>query len=128
MQGVQGRPVMAILGTADMDRALGFYSATLGLSVISSDAFGTSLEGGGTELRLTRVPTVVPSPYAQLAWRVTDLDSVLESLVALGVDLVRFDHLEQDEAGAWTSPTGVRVAWFRDPDRNLLSLVEDPSR
>ena len=128
MHGVQGRPVMAILGTADMDRALSFYAETLGLSVISSDAFGTSLEGGGTELRLTRVPTVVPAPYAQLAWRVTDLNAVAQSLAEVGVALVRFDHLEQDDVGAWTSPTGVRVAWFHDPDRNLLSLVEDPSR
>ena len=128
MHGVQGRPVMAILGTADMDRALTFYSDTLGLSVISSDAFGTSLEGGGTELRLTRVPTVVPAPYAQLAWRVTNLNAVAQSLADVGVALVRFDHLEQDDVGAWTSPTGVRVAWFHDPDRNLLSLVEDPSR
>jgi catechol 2,3-dioxygenase-like lactoylglutathione lyase family enzyme len=128
MQGVQGRPVMAILGTADMDRALAFYAETLGLSVISSDAFGTSLEGGGTELRLTRVPTVVPAPYSQLAWRVTDLNAVAQSLADVGVALVRFDHLEQDDVGAWTSPTGVRVAWFHDPDRNLLSLVEDPSR
>lgn len=128
MHGVQGRPVMAILGTADMDRALSFYAETLGLSVISSDAFGTSLEGGGTELRLTRVPTVVPAPYAQLAWRVTNLNAVAQSLADVGVALVRFDHLEQDDVGAWTSPTGVRVAWFHDPDRNLLSLVEDPSR
>lgn len=128
MRGVQGRPVMAILGTADMDRALQFYGDTLGLSVISSDPFGTSLEGGGTELRLTRVPTVVPTPYAQMAWRVADLDAVAGALAAVGVTLVRFDHLEQDEVGAWTSPAGVRVAWFHDPDRNLLSLVEDPSR
>ena len=128
MHGVQGRPVMAILGTADMDRALSFYAETLGLSVISTDAFGTSLEGGGTELRLTRVPTVVPAPYAQLAWRVTNLNAVAQSLADVGVALVRFDHLEQDDVGAWTSPTGVRVAWFHDPDRNLLSLVEDPSR
>lgn len=128
MHGVQGRPVMAILGTADMTKALAFYADTLGLSVISSDAFGTSLEGGGTELRLTLVPTVVPATYAQLAWRVTDLTAVSGSLAAVGVELVRFDHLDQDDVGAWTSPAGVRVAWFRDPDGNLLSLVEDPTR
>ncbi len=128
MKGVQGRPVMAILGTADMDRALQFYATTLGLSVISADAFGTSLEAGGTELRLTRVPTVVPTPYAQMAWRVADLDAVADALREVGVALVRFEHLDQDDVGAWTSPTGTRVAWFHDPDRNLLSLVEDRAR
>ena len=109
MRGVQGRPVMAILGTADMDRALAFYADTLGLSVISSDAFGTSLEGGGTELRLTLVPTVVPASYAQLAWRVTDLTAVSSSLAAVGVELVRFDHLDQDEV-AHGPRVGVRHA------------------
>ena len=128
MKGVQGRPVMAILATADMDRALSFYAHTLGLSVIGADEYGTSLEGGGTELRLTRVPTVVPTRYAQLAWRVSDLNAVTESLAAVGVSMVRFEHLDQDDVGAWTGPGGVRVAWFHDPDRNLLSLVEDPRR
>jgi catechol 2,3-dioxygenase-like lactoylglutathione lyase family enzyme len=128
MKGVQGRPVMAILGTADMDAALAFYADTLGLSVISSDAYGTSLEAGGTELRLTHVPTVVPTPYSQLAWRVSDLDTIVASLRDLGVQMVRFDHLEQDEMGAWTGPGGVRVVWFHDPDRNLLSLLEDLQR
>ncbi len=128
MNGVQGRPLMAIVGTADMDSALAFYADTLGLSVISSDAYGTSLEAGGTELRLTNVPTVVPTPYAQLAWRVADLDSIVASLGDLGIETVRFDHLEQDQVGAWTGPGGVRVVWFHDPDRNLLSLVEDRQR
>lgn len=128
MKGVQGRPLMAILGTADMDRALRFYAETLGLSVIAADEYGTSLEAGGTELRLTRVPAVVPTPYSQMAWRVLDLDAVVGSLVAAGVAMVRFDHLQQDEVGAWTGPGGVRVAWFRDPDANLLSVVEDALR
>lgn len=128
MRGVQGRPLMAILGTADMERALGFYSGTLGLSVIAADEYGTSLEAGGTELRLTRVPAVVPTAYSQLAWRVLDLDSVVRSLAGAGVAMERFDHLEQDDLGAWTGPAGVRVAWFRDPDGNLLSVVADAQR
>lgn len=128
MRGVQGRPLMAILGTADMRAALAFYADTLGLSVIASDAFGTSLEAGGTELRLTNVPAVVPTPYSQLAWRVTDLDRIVAWLGDRGIETVRFDHLEQDEVGAWTGPGGVRVVWFHDPDANLLSLVEDLQR
>lgn len=128
MKGVQGRPLMAIVGTADMERALAFYVDTLALSVISSDEYGTSLEAGGTELRLTRVPAVAAAPYSQLAWRVGDLNGAVAALQSQGVEVVRFDHLEQDDVGAWTSPTGVRVAWFRDPDANLLSLVEDPQR
>jgi catechol 2,3-dioxygenase-like lactoylglutathione lyase family enzyme len=119
---------MAILGTVDMERALAFYGQTLGLSVISADAYGTSLEAGGTELRLTRVPAVVSTPYSQLAWRVADLTSVVTALAEVGIGVERFDHLEQDDVGAWTGPGGVRVAWFRDPDGNLLSVVENPQR
>lgn len=128
MKGVQGRPLMAILGTVDMERALSFYAQTLGLSVIAADAYGTSLEAGGTELRLTRVPAVVPTPYSQVAWRVADLSSVVAALAEVGIGVERFDHLEHDEVGAWTGPGGVRVAWFRDPDGNLLSVVENPQR
>ena len=128
MIGVQGRPLMAILGTADMAAALDFYTGTLGLSVIASDAYGTSLEAGGTELRLTNVPGVVPTPYSQLAWRVANLDRTVAWLRDLGIETVQFDHLEQDDFGAWTGPGGVRVVWFHDPDQNLLSLVEDLQR
>lgn len=128
MRGVQGRPAMAVLGTVDMERALAFYHDVLGLSIISGDTYGTSLEAGGTELRLTRVSEVVAAPYAQLGWRVTDLTTVAASLRERGITLVQFPHLEHDEAGAWTGPGGVRVAWFHDPDGNLLSIVEDPGR
>lgn len=128
MIGVQGRPLMAIVPTADMSVALSFYADTLGLSVIASDAYGTSLEAGGTELRLTNVPAVVPTPYSQLAWRVADLDTTVRWLRGLGVEMVVFDHLAQDDVGAWTGPGGVRVVWFHDPDGNLLSLVEDLQR
>lgn len=128
MRRMQGRPLMAVLGTVDMERALHFYNGVLALSVISVDEYGTSLEAGGTELRLTRVPEVVPTPYAQLAWRVTNLNGAVASLREAEVEMVTFDHLEQDDLGAWTGPGGVRVAWFRDPDGNLLSMVEDTQR
>lgn len=128
MRGVAGRPVLAILGTTDLDRAQRFYTGVLGLTVIGCDPFGCSLEAGGTELRLTQVPSVAPSPYAQLGWRVVGLDDVVGSLAQAGVPVIRFDDLEQDDVGAWTAPDGRRVAWFRDPDGNLLSVVEDAQR
>ena len=36
----------------------------------------------------------------------------------------KYDFLEQDNSGVWTSPNGSKVAWFKDPDGNVLSLTE----
>jgi catechol 2,3-dioxygenase-like lactoylglutathione lyase family enzyme len=128
MKGLAGRPVLAILGTTDLDRALRFYSDILGLTLLGRDTFGCSLEAGGTELRLTLVRATAPPPYSQLGWRVIGLDDVVSRLEQSGVSIVRFDGLEQDDVGAWSAPDGRRVAWFRDPDGNLLSVVEDAQR
>ena len=128
MKGLAGRPALAIVGTTDLDRAMRFYSEVLGLSVIGRDAYGASLEAGGTELRLTLVPAAAPPPYAQVGWRVVALDDVVARLGQAGVAMVRFARLEQDEAGVWSSPDGTRVAWFTDPDGTLLSVIEDAQR
>jgi hypothetical protein len=43
-----------------------------------------------------------------------------------GVAFIRCDGLDQDADGVWRAPSGARVAWFRDPDNNTLSLTEYP--
>ena len=98
-----------------------------GLPVKSSDSFGASLEVRGGELRLTLVDHVAPHPYSQLGWRVSEIERIAGSLAGAGVELTRYPGLEQDDAGVWTAPDGTRVAWFPDPDGNVLSIVEGPS-
>ena len=71
----------------------------------------------------TRVAGAV---YTVLGWRVDDLDAALAELRSRGVELKRYEGLEQDESGAWTAPGGSRIAWFADPDGNTLSLQQAP--
>jgi hypothetical protein len=79
---------------------------------------------GGVALRVQIVETVIPVPYTSLGWRVPDFDATVRRLTANGVKLQRFDELEQDYLGVWTSPDGKRVGWFKDPDGNLLSVSD----
>ena len=78
-------------------------------------------------LRLSAVGTPVPAPYSVLAWRVDDIEAVVDGLVARGVEFARYAGIEQDERGIWTAPGGARVAWFLDPDRNNLSVAQHPA-
>ena len=76
------------------------------------------------ELRLAKADRVDPAPGTVLGWRVPDIDEALRALGERGVEPLRYEHLEQDGRGVWTSPGGARVAWFADPDGNVLSLTE----
>ena len=127
MAGLQGLPLMAILGVSDLDTSIDFYSAVLGLPVVSRDRYGASLEAGDAELRLALVDAVAPHSYSQLGWRVPEIELAAGSLARAGVEFTCYPGMEQDDAGVWTAPDGTRVAWFPDPDGNGLSIVEGPS-
>jgi catechol 2,3-dioxygenase-like lactoylglutathione lyase family enzyme len=96
----------------------------LGLSVRYEDGFALVLDAKGTMLRVQKVQQVEPRPYTVLGWEVADGASVARRLAEAGVKCERFEGLPQDELGIWTTPDGSRVAWFRDPDGNLLSLTQ----
>jgi catechol 2,3-dioxygenase-like lactoylglutathione lyase family enzyme len=128
VKGIRGRPAHAIVATSDLDRALAFYSGVLGLTVIENAAYGCFLEAGGTEVRLSVVEHHQPSGLPVIGWLVPDVAATVAALAAAGVPAERFEGLGQDDAGLWTGPDGARLAWFRDPDGNLLSMVEDTRR
>jgi hypothetical protein len=75
-------------------------------------------------LRLTAVAKVAHPGYTVLGWRVTNIRETVAGLEALGVEFTRFDGVEQDAMGVWRSPSGDRIAWFADPDGNVLSLTQ----
>lgn len=53
-----------------------------------------------------------------------DIRRAIEGLAEKGVVFERYPRLPQDDLGVWTSPAGARVAWFKDPDGNVLSLTQ----
>jgi catechol 2,3-dioxygenase-like lactoylglutathione lyase family enzyme len=115
---------MAFLATTDAERARLFYAGVLGVRLVSDDQFALAFDLAGTMLRLVRVESFTPQPFTVLGWQVPDRDAAIRQLTRGGVHFERFEGLELDEAGAWEAPGGTRIAWFKDPDGNTLSLTQ----
>jgi predicted enzyme related to lactoylglutathione lyase len=116
--------VIAFAAATDLDRARTFYERTLGLTVTEQNDFACVLDAHGTMLRVTAVPKVSAAGYTVLGWRVADITTTVRELAARGVEFRRYDGMDQDGDGIWTTPGGDRVAWFADPDGNVLSLTQ----
>lgn len=116
--------VMAFVATRDPAAARTFYAETLGLRLVADDQFALVFDANGTELRVQKVPEPAPLSYTVLGWKVADIGETVRWLAAKGVRFESYEWLPQDESGVWTAPDGTRVAWFKDPDGNLLSLTQ----
>jgi catechol 2,3-dioxygenase-like lactoylglutathione lyase family enzyme len=116
--------VVAFAAATDLYRARAFYEQTLGLLVIEQNDFACVVDANGTMLRVTAVPEVSHAGYTVLGWRVTDIDATVQGLAAKGVVFKRYEGMNQNENGVWTTPGGEKVAWFTDPDGNTLSLTQ----
>jgi catechol 2,3-dioxygenase-like lactoylglutathione lyase family enzyme len=122
-----GFKIVAFVATTDGAKARSFYEGLLGLDVISDDEFATVLDANGVELRIQKVKAFMPQAHTQLGWRVAAIEDVVQTLRLRGVACERFPSLRQDALGIWVAPSGAKVAWFKDPDGNLLSLSEPKS-
>jgi|SRR4051812_23355107 catechol 2,3-dioxygenase-like lactoylglutathione lyase family enzyme len=116
--------LMAFAATTQPEKARAFYEGTLGLRVISEDDFALALDANGTHLRIQKVSELTPAPFTALGFRVDDIATVVDGLRARGVRFQTFPGMAQDERGIWQAPSNARVAWFRDPDGNTLSLTQ----
>lgn len=117
-------PITALVGTVKPELAKAFYGETLGLKFISDDGFALVFEGKNARVRVSRVPGVTPPAYAVLAFTVDDIEAAVDGLTAKGVIFARYGFFVQDARGIWSAPDGTKVAWFHDPDLNLLSVVQ----
>ena len=116
--------VIAFASTTDLARARAFYETALGLPVVDENAYACVLNAHGTMLRITAVAEVAHPGYTVLGWRVSDISATVTGLESHGVVFARYDGMDQDAQGVWTTPHGDRIAWFTDPDGNVLSLTE----
>jgi catechol 2,3-dioxygenase-like lactoylglutathione lyase family enzyme len=121
---LETRPIIAFVATTMRARAKEFYSKTLGLRLVSEDDFALVFDAGGTMLRVALVRKLQPADYTVLGWIVPDIRHAVQDLSERTVVFQRYPGLEQDELGVWTAPGGARVAWFKDPDGNTLSLTQ----
>lgn len=119
--------VISLIPIRDGEAARAFYEGVLGLRFVVDDGFAVVFEVNGRYLRLTRVPELNPQPFSIIGWQVADIAAIVDGLAERGVVFERYPQLEQDARGVWQVPDGsAKVAWFKDPEGNLLSVVESP--
>src|SRR3954469_23424349 len=116
--------VIAFAPTTDLARARSFYEVALGLSVVDANAHAVVFDAHGTMLRITAVAEVAHPGYTVLGWRVPDISEAVSELQEAGVTFMRYDGMEQDAQGVWTTPNDDHIAWFTDADGNVLSLTQ----
>jgi catechol 2,3-dioxygenase-like lactoylglutathione lyase family enzyme len=117
--------VVAFIATTNAAVAKKFYGDALGLPLVSEDDFALVFDAHGTTLRIAIVPRVAPAQYTVLGWRVPDIARAVQHLETAGLKLQRYKGMAQDASGVWLSPSGARVAWFKDPDGNTLSISQE---
>jgi len=126
--GLARNSPVGFIPTTKAKEARAFYEKTLGLRFESADDFAIVFRVGPANmmLRVTIAPEFTPHPFTIFGWQVDDIVARVTELTAKGVEFARYGFLEQDERGIWNAPGGTRVAWFKDPDGNTLSLSQHP--
>jgi catechol 2,3-dioxygenase-like lactoylglutathione lyase family enzyme len=120
----QARPAVVIC-TRDRPRATAFYGEVLGLTLAKEDSLASVFDCGGVTLRVSHVPDFVPHEHTILGFTVPDVAATVPALSDNGVVFVRHEGFAQDALGVLTLPGGtIHVAWFKDPDGNLLSVTD----
>jgi len=116
--------VMAFVATTQSEKARAFYCDILGLTFEEDSPFALVVKAANATLRIQKVQSFEPLPFTSLGWTVEDIKATTQDLIDKGVSFERFEWMDQDDLGIWTSPSGALVCWFKDPDGNLLSLTQ----
>jgi catechol 2,3-dioxygenase-like lactoylglutathione lyase family enzyme len=119
--------IIAHAATTQPERARAFYGFALGLMLMEDTPGGLLFDAGGSMLWVVKVRLIVPASYPILGWQVADIAGTLRALAARAVERVPIPGTMSDRDGVWTAQTGVKYAWFRDPDGNILSLMQSPT-
>lgn len=118
-----GRMVGFVL-TRDYEKARAFYEGKLGCEFVSLDQYALVMRVGGHQIRISKAPSHSPLQSTVLGWEVRDIEAMAAWLKKQGVALEKYPFIQDRELGIWTAPGGDRVAWFKDPDGNVLSVSQ----
>ena len=110
--------------TKDYDKARAFYEGKLGFEFVSLDQFALVMRVGGHMIRIVKLPNYTPLQATILGWQVDDIGAVAHWLGDRGVATEKYPFVQDRELGIWTAPNGDKVAWFKDPDGNVLSVSQ----
>jgi catechol 2,3-dioxygenase-like lactoylglutathione lyase family enzyme len=116
--------VVAFVATQRPEESRAFYGEVLGLRLIADEGHAIVFDANGTMVRIQKAEDVNPHPYTSLGWEVDDIVAAVLDLRSRGVTFEVFGFLPQDDLGIWSAEGGTKVAWFKDPDGNLLSLSQ----
>jgi catechol 2,3-dioxygenase-like lactoylglutathione lyase family enzyme len=116
--------LMAFVPIRDSKKSRSFYEGVLGLRFISDDSFALVMDSNGVTVRLAKPGDFKPAGFTVLGWEVSKIEQAVGELENKGVRFEKFPGLPQDEHGIWTAPGGAKVAWFKDPDGNILSVSQ----
>jgi catechol 2,3-dioxygenase-like lactoylglutathione lyase family enzyme len=121
--------MVGFVPTKDYDKARAFYEGKLGCEFVSLDQFALVVSVSGHNIRIAKIPNFTPLQGTILGWEVNDIQAVANWLRDRGVTLEKYPFAQDRDLGIWTAPGGDRVAWFKDPDGNILSVSQhaDPA-
>jgi|SRR5947209_9254917 len=116
--------LIGFLLTKDYGQAREFYEGKLGLRFVGLDQFAMVMEIGGHQIRIVQLPNLTPLRSTVMGWEVDDIEAVADWLKRQGVVMESYPFIQDRERGIWTTPNGDKVAWFKDPDGNVLSVSQ----
>jgi catechol 2,3-dioxygenase-like lactoylglutathione lyase family enzyme len=116
--------LVGFLPTTDSGRSRKFYEDKLGLKFVSDDQFALVMQAGESTIRIAKVGKLTPAQYTVMGWEVTDIGATVKWLNERGVIFEKYPFVQDQKQGIWTTPNGDKVAWFKDPDGNVLSLSQ----
>ena len=110
--------------TQDYDAARAFYEGKLGFHFESLDQFALVMSVGGHQVRIAKAPNFTPARHTVLGWEVADIEAAVDWLIGRGVAMEKYPFVQDQERGIWSAPGGAKVAWFKDPEGNVLSVSQ----
>jgi catechol 2,3-dioxygenase-like lactoylglutathione lyase family enzyme len=116
--------IIGFVPTKDSAQARAFYEGKLGFQFVSDDPFALVIRAGESMIRLAKVKDFNPPPFTVLGWEVSDIEEMVSWLQKRGIAFEKYPWIADKELGIWTAPTGDKVAWFKDPDGNVLSVSQ----
>jgi catechol 2,3-dioxygenase-like lactoylglutathione lyase family enzyme len=116
--------IVGFVPTKDAVKARNFYEGKLGFQFISDDPFALVVQAGETRIRIAKVPDFTPAPFTVLGWEVSNIEEMAAWLQKQGVTFEKYPWVQDKESGIWAAPSGDKVAWFKDPDGNVLSISQ----
>jgi len=116
--------MVGFLITTNYDAARAFFEGKLGFEFVSLDQFALVMRAGDHHIRISKLPSFTPQQHTVLGWEVADIEAMVDWLAARGVTCEKYPFVEDKQRGIWNAPGGTRVAWFKDPDGNVLSVAQ----